>query len=111
MDADFVVNQLFRAVLFIWCCGFVILVVVYYWRWWRYLRLYTQRQTLTDLRSKGNPWVDSLLQTVQSDPEVDVLRRKARRYLWYATIWLIALLPLLVLVVIYALASASGSSG
>ena len=111
MDDDFVVNQLVPTVLFIWGCGFVILTVVYYWRWRRYLRLYVHRQPVTDLLAPGSPWVDSLLRTVQPDLEVDLLRRKARRSLWYATIWLIALLPLLVLVVIYALANASGPSG
>lgn len=60
MDDDFVVNQLIPAVLFIWGCGFVILTVVYYWRWRRYLRLYIQRRPVTNLLAPGSPWVDSL---------------------------------------------------
>ena len=109
MDVDFVVDRLVPAVVIIWGCGFVILIFAYYWHWRRYLHLYIQRQTVTDLRSKGSPWVDSLLRAVQADPEVDLLRRKARRYLWYATIWLMCLLPLTV--GLFALALASGSSG
>jgi len=109
MGNDFVVNQLIPTVLFFWCCGFVILTVVYYWRWRNYLHMYIRRQTITDLRSKGNPWVDSLLQATQANPEVDLLRRKARRYRWFVFIWLIALLPLLVTICAFALAS--GLSG
>jgi hypothetical protein len=109
MSSVFVVDQLTPSLLIIWGCGFVVLIFVYYWHWRRYLHLYVRRQTVTDLRSKGSPWRDSLLSAVQSDPEVDLLRRKARRYLLYSTVWLIALLPLVA--VIYALALANGPSG
>jgi hypothetical protein len=105
MGADFVVDRLTPILLFIWFCGFVILLVVCLWHWQMFYDLYRRRQAATDERSQRSIPNDALLWEVQADPEVERLRRKAERRLWYAAIWLIGLLPLSLAVVALALAS------
>jgi hypothetical protein len=108
MGADFVVDRLAPGLLYIWLGGSVVLIVVYDWHWRRYRDLYTRRHDATDLRAQLRILEDSRLREVQADPEVDLLRRKARRNMGYAVIWSFALLPLTV--VLFALAFASGPS-